>query len=177
MRILTGLALLTLVMFVPSKVLAAEGGMTDCEQFLADSGLAEMHASYAKFFTLLSEGKAVEANELLAKTMPSNAPRETQDRVLRATAALATLFDKGVEDAELITAQKISAKSVVLYYVLNTSGGPILAILMPFQRAAHWQTHTWMMEANVPKIIETLKGIERFHTPAVISFKPRGMTT
>ena len=155
---------------------AADPPAPDAAQYLQQYGLEEIHASYAKFFTLLSEGKAVDANQLLAETMPKGVNPAVRDQVLRATAGLSTVFDRGVEDAELIGLQKISSKSIALYYVLNGNSGPVLVILMPFRQRDSWRTHTWMMEMNAPKIIEILKGIGRFPTPAVIPFKPRGVT-
>ncbi len=159
-----------------SRAPAAETDASNAARYLQQYGLEEVHASYVKFFTLLSEGKAVEANQVLAESLPVNVNPAVRDQVLRATAGLTAVFERGVEDAELIGLQKISNKSIALYYVLNSSSGPILVILMPFRHRDKWRTHTWMMEANAPKIIEVLKGVGRFQTPAVIPFKPRGMT-
>ncbi len=155
---------------------AAETNTSDSARYLQQYGLEEVHASYVKFFTLLSEGKAVEANQVLAESLPVNVNPAVRDQVLRATAGLTAIFERGVEDAELIGLQKISNKSIALYYVLNSSSGPILVILMPFRHRGKWRTHTWMMETNAPKIIEVLKGVGRFQTPVVIPFKSRDMT-
>jgi hypothetical protein len=154
----------------------AETDASDAAKYLQQYGLEEIHASYARFFTLLSEGKTVEANQLLAETLPVSVNPAVRDQVLRATAGLSTVFDRGVEDAELIGLQKISNKSIALYYVLNSNSGPVLVILMPFRQRDKWRTHTWMMELNAPKIIEILKGVGRFQAPAVIPFKARDMT-
>ena len=177
MRIPTVPAVLTLIVLVTHYLPGAESPAPDSARYLEQYGLEEIHATYAKFFTLLSEGKAVEANRILGDSMPVNVNPAVRDQVLRATAGLTALFDRGVEDAELIGLQKISAKSIALYYVLNTNSGPVLVILMPFRQRDQWRTHTWMMEANAPKIIEALKGVGRFQTPDVIVFQPRGMTT
>jgi hypothetical protein len=166
-----------LIVLAARGSLGAETSMPDAAQYLRLYGLEEIHASYAKFFTLLSEGKAVEANQILADSLPTNVNPAVRDQVLRATAGLSAIFDRGVEDAELIGLQKISTKSIALYYVLNSNSGPILVTLMPFRQRDKWRTHTWMMETNAPKIIEALKGVGRFPTPDVITFQPRGMTT
>lgn len=155
----------------------AEAGDPDAAQYLQRYGLEEVHALYTRFFLLLAEGKAVEANKVLAESLPANVNPAVRDQVLRATAGLSAVFERGVEDAELTGLQKISAKSIALYYVLNSNGGPILVILMPFRHRDQWRTHTWMMETNAPKIIEALKGVGRFPTPDVITFPSRGMTT
>ena len=155
---------------------AAEPAAPGADKYLQQYGLAEIHANYAKFFSLLSDGKAVDANQLLAETLPDGVNPVVRDQVLRATAGLSTIFERGVEDAELIGLQKISNKSIALYYVLNSGSGPVLVILMPFRQRDSWRTHTWMMETNAPKIIEALKGIGRFPVPAVIPLKPRGVT-
>ena len=154
----------------------AETNASDADKYLQQYGLDEIHASYAKFFTLLSEGKTVEANQILAESLPANVNPAVRDQVLRATAGLSAIFERGVEDAELIGLQKISNKSIALYYVLNSNSGPVLVILMPFRQRDQWRTHTWMMELNAPKIIEVLKGVGRFQAPIVIPFKSRGMT-
>jgi hypothetical protein len=169
-------AILSLILCWAPSLPAAETSSSDSAKYLQQYGLAEIHASYAKFLTLLSEGKAVEANQALAETLPANVNPQVRDQVLRATAGLSAIFDRGVEDAELIGLQKISNKSIALYYVLNSNSGPILVILMPFRQREKWRTHTWMMETNAPKIIEVLKGVGRFQTPAVIPFKSRAMT-
>lgn len=155
---------------------SAEPATPDAAKYLQQYGLEEIHAHYVKFFTLLSEGKAVDANQLLSESMPKGVNPAVRDQVLRATAGLSAVFDRGVEDAELIGLNKISSKSIVLYYVLNSNSGPVLVILMPFRQRDAWRTHTWMMETNAPKIIEALKGVGRFPTPDVIKFKPRGVT-
>ncbi|HPM83389.1 MAG TPA: hypothetical protein PLF81_21950 [Candidatus Anammoximicrobium sp.] len=165
-----------LTVLLANPLSAAEPATPEADQYLQQYGLAEIHAKYAKFFTLLSDGKAVDANQLLAETLPEGVNPVVRDQVLRATAGLSTIFERGVEDAELIGLQKISNKSIALYYVLNSRSGPVLVILMPFRQRDSWRTHTWMMETNAPKIIEALKGIGRFPVPAVISFKPRGIT-
>jgi hypothetical protein len=154
----------------------AETNASDADKYLQQYGLEQIHASYAKFFTLLSEGKTVEANQILAESLPANVNPAVRDQVLRATAGLSAIFERGVEDAELIGLQKISNKSIALYYVLNSNSGPVLVILMPFRQRDQWRTHTWMMELNAPKIIEVLKGVGRFQAPAVIPFRARGMT-
>ena len=170
------LTVLLLIVGWASNSPGAETNGSDADKYLQQYGLEEIHASYAKFFTLLSEGKAVEANQALAESLPANVNPQVRDQVLRATAGLSAIFDRGVEDAELIGLQKISNKSIALYYVLNSNSGPILVILMPFRQREKWRTHTWMMETNAPKIIEALKGVGRFPTPDVIKFKPRGVT-
>lgn len=154
----------------------AEASATDAAKYLQQYGLEEVHANYAKFFTLLSEAKTVEANQVLAESLPVNVNPAVRDQVLRATAGLSAIFQRGVEDAELIGLQKISSKSIALYYVLNSNSGPILVILMPFRHRDKWRTHTWMMETNAPKIIDILKGVGRFQAPAVITFQSRDMT-
>jgi len=159
-----------------SHAIGAESAAPDAAKYLQQYGLEEIHADYVKFFTLLSDGKAVEANQLLSESMPKGVNPAVRDQVLRATAGLSAVFDRGVEDAELIGLNKISNKSIALYYVLNTNSGPVLVILMPFRQRDNWRTHTWMMETNAPKIIEALKGIGRFPAPDVIKFKPRGVT-
>jgi hypothetical protein len=160
-----------------SSLGADEANDPDAAQYLQLYGLEEIHGVYVEFFTLLSAGKAVEANKILAESLPANVNPAVRDQVLRATAGLSAIFERGVEDAELIGLQKISTKSIALYYVLNSNGGPILVILMPFRQRDQWRTHTWMMETNAPKIIDALKGVGRFPTPDVIAFAPRGMTT
>ena len=167
---------LALIIVWANSSLGAEPAANEAEKYLQHYGLEEVHASYAKFFTLLSAGKTVEANQLLADSLPTGVNPAVRDQVLRATAGLSAVFDRGVEDAELIGLQKISNKSIALYYVLNSRGGPVLVILMPFRHRDKWRTHTLMMETNAPKIIEALKGIGRFATPAVITFQPRDMT-
>ena len=154
----------------------AESPAPEAAQYLQQHGLEEIHASYTKFFTLLSEGKAVDANQLLAETMPKGVNPSVRDQVLRATAGLSAIFERGVEDAELIGLQRISNRSIALYYVLNSSSGPVLVILMPFRQRDNWRTHTLMMESVAPKIIEALKGVGRFPVPAVIAFRSRGVT-
>ncbi len=169
-------AILAVTVLWVNHSLGAEPAVPDAAQYLQQYGLEEMHASYSRFFTLLSEGKAVEANQLLAELLPTGVNPAVRDQVLRATAGLSAIFERGVEDAELIGLNKISTKSIALYYVLNSNSGPVLVILMPFRHRGAWRTHTWMMETNAPKIIEALKGVGRFPTPAVIPFKSRGMT-
>lgn len=169
----------TVLMLIAGWASSAPGAETDAgdaAKYLRQYGLEEVHANYAKFFTLLSEGKTVEANQILAESLPTGVNPAVRDQVLRATAGLSAVFDRGVEDAELIGLQKISNKSIALYYVLNSNSGPILVILMPFRHRDQWRTHTWMLETNAPKIIDGLKGVGRFQTPAVITFKSRGMT-
>jgi hypothetical protein len=167
---------LTLIVVSAINSLGAEPAVPDASKYLQQYGLEEVHANYAKFFTLLSEGKTVQANQLLAESLPTGVNPAVRDQVLRATAGLSAIFDRGVEDAELTGLQKISNKSIALYYVLNSNSGPVLVILMPFRHRGKWRTHTWMMETNAPKIIEALKGIGRFPTPPVIAFQPRDMT-
>lgn len=170
-------ATLTLILCCATSMPAAETGDTDAERYLQQYGLEEIHASYTRFFSLLSEGKTVEANQALAQSLPPNVNPQVRDQVLKATAGLSAIFDRGVEDAELVGLQKVSNKSIALYYVLNSNGGPILVILMPFRQRDQWRTHTWMMKSNAPDIIEALKGVGRFQNPAVIPFKTRGGMT
>jgi hypothetical protein len=177
MRVPTVLTVLMLIVVAARPSLGAETNAPDPAKYLQQYGLEEIHATYAKFFTLLSESKTVEANQLLADSLPVNVNPAVRDQVLRATAGLSAVFERGVEDAELTGLQKISAKSIALYYVLNSNSGPVLVILMPFRQRDTWRTHTWMMEPNAPKIIEALKGVGRFPTPDIITFQPRGMTT
>jgi len=169
-------AVLAVAVLWVSHSRGAEPAAPDVAKYLQQYGLEEIHANYTKFFTLLSDGKAVEANQLLADLLPKGVNPAVRDQVLRATAGLSAIFDRGVEDAELIGLNKISTKSIALYYVLNSNSGPVLVILMPFRQRDGWRTHTWMMETNAPKIIEALKGVGRFPTPDVIKFKPRGVT-
>ena len=169
-------AFLTGTILWAAHALGADSPAPEAAQYLQQYGLEEIHASYVKFFTLLSEGKAVEANQLLAETLPKGVNPTVRDQVLRATAGLSAVFERGVEDAELIGLQRISNKSIALYYVLNSNSGPVLVILMPFRHRDKWRTHTWMLKSNAPDIIEALKGVGRFQTPAVIPFKARGMT-
>lgn len=169
-------AVLAVIILWGGNAWGAEPPTPEAAQYLQQYGLEEIHASYAKFFTLLSEGKAVDANQLLGETLPKGINPTVRDQVLRATANLSTIFERGVEDAELIGLNKISSKSIALYYVLNSSGGPVLVILMPFRQRDSWRTHTLMMESVAPKIIEALKGVGRFPVPAVIAFRSRGVT-
>jgi len=169
-------AVLAAIVLWGGNAWGAEPLTPDAAQYLQQYGLEEIHASYAKFFTLLSEGKAVDANQLLGETLPKGINPTVRDQVLRATAGLSTIFERGVEDAELIGLNRISNKSIALYYVLNSSSGPVLVILMPFRQRDSWRTHTLMMESLAPKIIDALKGIGRFPTPAVIAFRSRGVT-
>ncbi len=176
MNVLKLTAILTLALTCANTAAAAEAEATDAERYLQQYELKDIHASYVRFFSLLSEGKAVEANQALAESLPANVNPQVRDQVLRATAGLSAIFDRGVEDAELIGLQKVSNKSIALYYVMNSNGGPILVILMPFRHRDQWRTHTWMMKSLAPDIIEALKGVGRFQNPIVIPFKARGMT-
>ncbi len=169
-------AFLTLTVLWVSPSRGAETAAPKAAQYLEQYGLTEIHASYARFFQLLSDGKAVDANRLLAETLPTSVNTVVRDQVLRATAGLSAVFERGVEDAELIGLNRISNKAIALYYVLNSNAGPVLVVLMPFRQRATWRTHTLMMESNVPKIIEALKGVGRFPAPDVILFKSRGVT-
>jgi hypothetical protein len=154
----------------------ADAASNDAAQYLQEHGLVAAHATYVKFFTLLSEHKAVEANQVLADSLPVGVNPAVRDQVLRATAALSSVFDRGVESAELVGALKVSGNSIALYYVMNTSGGPVLVTLMPFRQRDLWRTHTWIMETNATKIIESLKGVTRFSESLVTPFSTRGKT-
>ena len=118
------LTVLMLIVCWANNSPGAETNASDADKYLQQYGLEEIHASYAKFFTLLSEGKTVEANQILAESLPANVNPAVRDQVLRATAGLSAIFERGVEDAELIGLQKISNKSIALYYVLNSNSGP-----------------------------------------------------
>lgn len=177
MRLPTVSAVLMSIVLATCGSPGAENGVPEATRYLEQYGLEEIHATYARFFTLLSQGKVTDANQLLADSLPVNVNPTVRDQVLRATAGLSAIFDRGVEDAELIGLQRISGKAVALYYVLNTNSGPVLVTLMPFRQHDRWRTHTWMLELNAPKIIEALRGVGRFPAPEVIPFRPRDMTT
>jgi hypothetical protein len=169
---------MVLAVLVSSATFArgAEPAVNDAAQYLQQNGLMAAHATYVKFFTLLAERKSVEANQVLADSLPIGVNPAVRDQVLRATAALSTVFDRGVESAELVGALRVSGNSIALYYVMNTGGGPVLVTLMPFRQRGTWRTHTWIMESNATKIIESLKGVTRFSESMVIPFTTRDKT-
>lgn len=165
-----------LALFCPAFSLAAEAAPGDASQFLKQSGLETIHATYAKSFALLSEYKTETASQLLIDTLPAGVNEATREQVCQFTAQLSAVFARGVEDVELVGALKISSKCAALYYVLNGQRGPVLVIVMPFHVAGSWRTHSWFIRTDATEIMELTRGITRFSENVVVPTKRRDKT-
>ena len=163
-----------LVLLAGGPSFAAEPKEPDGQQFLKQSGLEAIHGTYTKYFTLLADNKSEAAVELLIQSFPKNVDEETRRHMRELSAAISSVFARGVEDVELVGAQSVSSKCVALYYVLNGATGPTLVMLTPYRREGTWYTHSWSTSIDVHKIIDSLKGITRFSGNVVGRPKPPG---
>ncbi len=157
--------------------LAAESAPSTAAEFLKRSGLESIHADYVAYFRLLSEGKAEDAFQRFTATFPPRLSSPNLDHLRRFTDALRSVFAKGVEDVELVGVLTFSNKSSAMYYVLNSSTGPIVVVLVPFQWQGKWRTHSWFIHGEMDQIMRHLQGIVRFPKSIVVPLKPQGKTT
>lgn len=155
--------------------LAAEPAPADAAQFLKQSGLEAVHATYAKYFTLLSENKAEAASQLLVDSFPQQLNNATLEQLQKITDLLRAVFARGIEDVELVGAMTMSSKCVALYYVVNGKHGPTVVVLVPNRWEGNWHTHSWFVTVEMAQVMQHLKGITRF-SKALVVLKVKGKT-
>lgn len=155
--------------------LAAEPAPADAAQSLKQSGLEAMHATYAKYFTLLSENKAEAASQVLIDSFPPQMNNSTLEQLRKINDMLYSAFARGTADVELVGALTISSKCVALYYMVNASNGPAIVVLVPYQVDGKWRTHSWFVSVEMAQIMQHLKGITRF-SKALVVLKVKGKT-
>lgn len=155
--------------------LAAEPAPADAAQFLKQSGLEAVHATYAKYFTLLSENKTEAASQVLIDSFPPQLNNATLEQLQKITDSLRAVFARGVEDVELVGAMTISSKCVALYYLVNGKSGPTAVVLVPNRWEGNWHTHSWFVTVEMAQVMQHLKGITRFSKSLVV-LKVRGKT-
>lgn len=163
------------VLLGQESCLAAEPATADAAEFLKRSGLESMHATYAKFFTLLSENKAEAASQVLIDSFPPQLNNATLEQLRKITEGLRPVFARGVEDVELVGAMTISSKCIALHYIVNGKHGPTAVVLTSYRREGDWRTHTWSVTVDMAQIMQHLKGITRFSKSLVV-LKVKGKT-
>lgn len=171
-----GWLLATLVFFGGRFAPGAEPASTDAAQFLKQSGLEAVHATYAKYFTLLSENKSEDALQVLVQSLPPNMNAATLDQLHKINDMLQSMFVRETKNVELVGILAISEDCVGLYYIANGKGGPALVVLVPYRWEGRWRTHTWSVSSEMTQVIQHVKGITRFSKSLVVPLKPRGKT-
>ena len=149
---------------------STEGPSTEVAPFLKEQGLEKYHAACVKFFAALAAARPETAAKILADS--AGVPQERlPDGMKRLVVTAAAKFNDGVIDIESVGFSRISSRAIAIYFMAHTQREPQLFILMAYRRKETWNTYMWTYECDAAKILELMKGANRFSGDTVLSMR------
>jgi len=143
----------------------------DAAKFLKENGLEAIHATCTDFLSAMIAGKPGTALEILDKSfLPSLKAGFRKNSLETLTRISRSMAEPGLvtTDAELVGYRKISSKTLTLYYVLNSSQGPVLTAMVIHRYQDAWYVHGWVVEGNLQKLMEQMNGMVPFAKSLVV---------